>query len=547
MATDKSLKFFRAAEAPASAAVGAIWFDTTNRTIQIKTGASSWEPYAGKLNDASWDYSAQTLTITKYDGSSIVLDFKNVATLANVSAAISAAVTPVAGRVTTLEETVNGKEGTVGLVTKVANNAQAIKDEKSARESADTALGGRIDGVVSNLSAETAARTQADAEHDRRLGVIEGKVDGLASATHFLGVKQSLDEVTNPANGDIVIVGQKEYVYTTNDNAWHELGDTSSEAAEITKLQTRVSTAEGNITKLRTDLTAEATTARAAEKANADAIKAEKERAMAAEKANADAIASEVVERGKAITNAINALDATVAANITTSESGKAVTSGKHVGVEVIETDGKLANLTVLENDIASAKDLSTLSGKVTTMDGSLGTAKTDIAALKALHADGEGNTKKSVKTEITEAIAKIQKGSTTVGEGKVTVTYSQANGIVSMQVAEDDIASASELAAAKTGISNLEGRATKLEALHAAGTHNGFSTVAEEVTAGINTLNITKEYDDVNSLVNAKVVEANGKITEVSLNTTELKAEITRLDTKIETTVAGAMVWEEF
>ncbi len=52
---------------------------------------------------------------------------------------------------------------------------------------------------------------------------LDAAVAGLAGAVHFIGVKEALPETGN--NGDIVIVGNKEYVYSTTDNAWHELGD----------------------------------------------------------------------------------------------------------------------------------------------------------------------------------------------------------------------------------------------------------------------------------------------------------------------------------
>ena len=53
MASDKFLKFYRGASAPTDAAVGAIFFDTANREIKVKTGAgaSAWEAYAGKITD----------------------------------------------------------------------------------------------------------------------------------------------------------------------------------------------------------------------------------------------------------------------------------------------------------------------------------------------------------------------------------------------------------------------------------------------------------------------------------------------------------------
>lgn len=52
---------------------------------------------------------------------------------------------------------------------------------------------------------------------------LEAAVAGLAGAVHFIGVVDALPGTAN--NGDICIFGNKEYVYATSDNSWHELGD----------------------------------------------------------------------------------------------------------------------------------------------------------------------------------------------------------------------------------------------------------------------------------------------------------------------------------
>ena len=78
MATTNALKFYRKSVAPSNVAAGAIWFNTTDKTIQIYTG-SEWEKYAGNLKDATWSSDKKTLTITKHDGSSIALDFSDMA------------------------------------------------------------------------------------------------------------------------------------------------------------------------------------------------------------------------------------------------------------------------------------------------------------------------------------------------------------------------------------------------------------------------------------------------------------------------------------
>lgn len=73
------------------------------------------------------------------------------------------------------------------------------------------------------------------------------------------------------------------------------------------------------------------------------------------------------------ISTAINNLNATVRSNDGTS---LAVPSGKHVAVEVVETNGKLTSVTVKENDIASASALSTLSGSVSNLGNAIDVLK---------------------------------------------------------------------------------------------------------------------------------------------------------------------------
>lgn len=74
-----------------------------------------------------------------------------------------------------------------------------------------------------------------------RVTTLEGKVDALASATHFRGVVTSLDSVENPAEGDVVVLNgtlegeafSKEYIWSNGE--WIELGDTTAELQAIEK------------------------------------------------------------------------------------------------------------------------------------------------------------------------------------------------------------------------------------------------------------------------------------------------------------------------
>lgn len=85
-----NLKFYKGTETQINAqqvTPGAIWFNTTDKTINVRTSAGAWEKYAGNLKDAAWGDNNK-LTITKYDGSSIELDFSDMASATGVAAVI---------------------------------------------------------------------------------------------------------------------------------------------------------------------------------------------------------------------------------------------------------------------------------------------------------------------------------------------------------------------------------------------------------------------------------------------------------------------------
>ena len=165
--------------------------------------------------------------------------------------------------VATLKTTING-DGTEGsgLVTKVAKLEQANVDHKAEY----TTLKGIVDGhseLLTGISdttvkalideakkAGTDAATAAEEAKglvtalengkvatnannisaiEGRVAALEGQISGVTGAMHFEGVKDAIPEdVSGYENGDVIIVGEKEYVFS--DGAFVELGDTSAYA-----------------------------------------------------------------------------------------------------------------------------------------------------------------------------------------------------------------------------------------------------------------------------------------------------------------------------
>ena len=83
---------------------------------------------------------------------------------------------------------------------------------------------------------------------------VQAAIAGIAGSMHFRGVFASKDEVTNPAAGDVIIVGVKEYVYGGEPAAWHELGDESIYALKTVTIGTQNLSANINLDTLAHDM-----------------------------------------------------------------------------------------------------------------------------------------------------------------------------------------------------------------------------------------------------------------------------------------------------
>lgn len=83
---------------------------------------------------------------------------------------------------------------------------------------------------------------------------VQAAIAGISGSMHFRGVFDSLDAVTDPAAGDVVIVDVKEYVYGGEPAAWHELGDETIYALKTVTIGTQNLSANINLDTLATDM-----------------------------------------------------------------------------------------------------------------------------------------------------------------------------------------------------------------------------------------------------------------------------------------------------
>lgn len=121
--------------------------------------------------------------------------------------------------------------GTGEIIEKISETDGKISVSKRALVASDipTIEQSQVNGLGTALAAKQDTLAFQNDNYDKTTNKaitksdLDAAVAGLAGAVHFIGVKESLP--TSGNNGDICIVGNKEYVYSTNDSQWHELGD----------------------------------------------------------------------------------------------------------------------------------------------------------------------------------------------------------------------------------------------------------------------------------------------------------------------------------
>lgn len=83
---------------------------------------------------------------------------------------------------------------------------------------------------------------------------VQAAIAGIAGSMHFRGVFASTAAVTDPAAGDVIIVGVKEYVYGGDPADWHELGDETLYALKTITIGTQNLSANINLDTLAADM-----------------------------------------------------------------------------------------------------------------------------------------------------------------------------------------------------------------------------------------------------------------------------------------------------
>lgn len=238
MATNNQLKFYKSSSIPSNAILGAIWFNTNNRTINVRVAengdASDWQTYSG-LIDATW--ADNKLTITKADGTPITMDFSGVvSSLSNLGTKVENLETwkaSASGSISTLQsemdavETLAGNnksrldvlEGENGIAKTVAD---AVKAEKDRAEGVESGLNTRV-GNLETASTQHGAAIEALQSAVGSTGSVSDMVDQKISANNTSYVDVELAKKANKDDYDAYVLSNNEAVKKVSDDLASEI------------------------------------------------------------------------------------------------------------------------------------------------------------------------------------------------------------------------------------------------------------------------------------------------------------------------------------
>lgn len=175
-----------------------------------------------------------------------------------------------------IENVLNDVGETKGLKSRMTQaEADILANAAAAKQAQD-----EVDALETLHANDKKALSEADEALDRRVNLLENGITGLTGAMHFRGVFEELPKPGEDGKykytddkgveaefmpGDVIIVGQKEYVFNPTSEApigpFVELGDVSAQDQAISALQGRVKTVEDDLNTAETGLKARMTKA----------------------------------------------------------------------------------------------------------------------------------------------------------------------------------------------------------------------------------------------------------------------------------------------
>ena len=210
MASDKTLKFYKAAAAPSTAAIGSVWFDTANRLINVKVAASGdkqWESYSG-LQNASWIEASQTLRLVKANGENLDVNLSDVASASELTKVGNRVLAIETWQGTTITDLATINTNITNLQTEAGKNTLKLADitegqtVKAVIDAAVKVEADRAKGVEGGHETRIGALEATKGDHEGRIAELEGYFDGEGE-----GVSAIVAAAIEKNNTDVVTPG----------------------------------------------------------------------------------------------------------------------------------------------------------------------------------------------------------------------------------------------------------------------------------------------------------------------------------------------------
>lgn len=262
MATKTTLQFRKVASMPTSGLqVGAIYFDRGTGTINIATSATAYDKFGYGVKDAEWKN--QILTLTKSDGTSVTLNFSDVASQSAFSK-LKTAFEAEQGKVSTLQsEMAQAKTDISANTTNIGKNATAISEEAERADAAEKKIAQDLANEITNRGVAEKAITDAATTLKGRVDGHDTEVANLWSqvgATDAAGLRKKVKDLEGTVgSGTTGLVGTAADHETRIDAIEKSIGDGGNLEKRIDAVELKASTNESNISTNTSDIAKHAT------------------------------------------------------------------------------------------------------------------------------------------------------------------------------------------------------------------------------------------------------------------------------------------------
>lgn len=264
MATNTQLKFRKVNSLPASLEKGTIYFEVSTQRICVAKSTTEYDAFGVGLKSAT--LTDGILTITRYDNTTVTVDFNDIASATSVTTALSNLNTTLSNKIDTIEASVGLSTDGAHVKTSgnYTSNATTVVGEIAALDAALKTLsdqvgdlgGTELDSIKEDIeSLKTADTTTNNRIDELNLSTVSSTGKPIVSITQSKGVVSATTGTITATNVTVTDSAGNfdgtnvETVLAEIQQEW-KAADTQIQST-ITNVTNRVTTAEGEIDALQ--------------------------------------------------------------------------------------------------------------------------------------------------------------------------------------------------------------------------------------------------------------------------------------------------------